>query len=153
MRGITALALAAALALASAAAANANAAAYRAQVNAICRSYTPKLRTVAADMAAAEKAGDNKRWGYDVGYALALALKEGLRVERAPVPADAKRQMVAPLRLLHAADVALQHALTAAVAGDTKTFTAEAAQVSKLSMPLNRAFDAAGLRDCGSNQS
>ncbi len=153
MRGITALALAAALALVSASAAGANAAAYRAQVNAICRSYTPKLRTVAADMAAAQKAGDNKRWGYDVGYGLALALKEGLRVEHTPVPTDAKRQMVAPLRLLHTADVALQHALTAAVAGDTKTFTAEAAQVSKLSMPMNRAFDAVGLRDCGSNQS
>jgi hypothetical protein len=156
MRGITALALAAALALASAAASNAagsNVAAYRAQVNAICRSYTPKLRTVTADMAAAKKAGDSQRWGYDAGYALALSLKEGLRVEHAPVPAEVKQQMVVPLRQLHSLDLALRRTITAAVARDSKAFAVGAAQIAKLAAPLNREFDAVGLRDCGSNQS
>jgi hypothetical protein len=155
MRGISALAIAAAVALASAtasSAASSNAAAYRAQVNEICRSYTPKLRSLEADMAAAKKAGDSGRYGYDAGYALALALKEGLRVEHAAVPADAQRQMAAPLRLLHSVDVALRRTLAAAVAGDSRAFAAGAVQVAKLAVPLNREFDSVGLRDCGSNQ-
>jgi hypothetical protein len=155
MRGITALAIAAATALASAAAtgaAGSNAAAYRAQVSAICRSYTPKLRSLEADMAAAKKAGDTGRYGYDAGYILALALKEGLRVEHAAVPTDAQRQMVAPLRRLHSVDVVLRRTLAAAVAGDSRAFAAGAVQVAKLAAPLNRQFDAVGLRDCGSNQ-
>src|SRR3954454_22579687 len=155
MRGITALALAAALALASAAAsaaAGSNAAAYRAQVNAICRSYTPKLRSLAADMAAAKKAGDPRRYGYDAGYALALALKEGVQIEHAAVPTDAQRQMAAPLRLLHSADVVLRQTLAAAVAGDGRAFAAGVTQLAKLARPMNRELDAVGLRDCGSNQ-
>jgi hypothetical protein len=155
MRGIPALAIAAALALASATASSAagsNAAAYRAQVNAIGRSYTPKLRSLGADMAAAKKAGDTRRYGYDAGYALALALKEGLRIEHAAVPADAQRQMAGPLQLLHNADVTLRRTLAAAVAGDSRGFAAGAALLAKLAAPMNREFDAVGLRDCGSNQ-
>jgi hypothetical protein len=155
MRGITALALAAAAALASATASNAarsNVAAYRAQVNALCRSYTPKLRSLEADMAAAKRVGNSSRYGYDAGYALALALKEGLRIEQTAVPADAQRQMALPLRMLHNADLTLRRTLAAAVAGDGRAFAAGAAQLAKLAAPMNRRFDAVGLRDCGSNQ-
>ena len=155
MKGIPALAMAAAVALASAAATSAtrsNAAAYRAQVNAICRSYTPKFKSIESDMAAAKRAGDNHRYAYDAGFALALTLKQGLRVEQAPVPADAQRQMAAPLKLLHSVDLQLRRTLAAAVAGDSQAFVAESVKLAKLAAPLNHRFDAVGLRDCGSNQ-
>ena len=153
--GIPALAIAVGCALVAAATATAtgsNAAAYRAQVNAICRSYTPKLKSLEADMAAAKRAGDDHRYGYDFGFALALTFKQDLRVEKTPVPADARHQMAAPLQLLHTVDLQLSRTLAAAVAGDGQAFATESAKLAKISAPLNRRFDTVGLRDCGSNQ-
>jgi hypothetical protein len=132
--------------------AQANAASYRAQVNALCRSYTPRFKQLEADMAAAKRAGDNARYGYDAGVVLSLAFKEGLRVENTPAPVDARAQMAAPLRLLHTVDLQLRKVLAAAVAGDRQAFQAEAAKLATVARPLNHALDAVGLRDCGSNQ-
>jgi hypothetical protein len=137
---------------ASASAAPANAAAYTAQVNAICRSFTPTLKQVESDMLKAKRAGDQHRYGYDLGVMLALTLKEGLRVEQTPVPADARAKMATPLRQLHAVDLALRRTIAAAVQADAQAFTLEAKKLATVGAPLNRSFDAAGLRDCGSNQ-
>lgn len=145
--------LAAAVALvAAAAAAGSNAASYRAQVNAICRSFTPKFKRLESDMTSAKRAGDTHRYAYDFGVALTLTLRQGLQVEKTPVPVDAKAQMAAPLRLLHSVDLRLESTLAAAVKGDAQAFATESAKLAKVSAPLNRSFDAAGLRDCGSNQ-
>lgn len=129
-----------------------NAASYRAQVNALCRSYTPMFKQLEADMAAAKRAGDNNRYGYDAGVVLSLTFKEGLRVESTPVPVDARAQMAAPLRLLHTVDLELRWVLAAAVAGDRQVFQAESARLATVARPLNHTFDSVGLRDCGSNQ-
>ena len=153
--GIPALAIVAGAMLVFAAAANAagsNAVAYRTQVNAICRSYTPRFKSLESDLAAAKKAGDERRYGYDLGLMLALTYKQGLRVEHAPVPTDARKQMAAPLQLLHSVDLQLRSTLAAAVAGDVQGFATESTKLAKLAGPLNSRFDAVGLRDCGSNQ-
>jgi hypothetical protein len=155
LMGILALSIAVSVALVGAetsSATGSNAAGYRAQVNAICRSYTPKFRQLLSDMASAKRAGDNHRYAYDIGVAFALTLKQGLRVEKAPVPVDAQRQMAATLRLLHAVDLQLRRTLAAAVNGNAQAFAAESAKLGTVAAPLNRRFDAVGLRDCGSNQ-
>lgn len=149
---VSALSAAAFAAAVTATAAGSNAVAYRAQVNAICRSYTPRFHQLESDMTKAKSAGDVHRYAYDLGVVLALTLKQGLRVERTPVPADARARMTVPLRLLHAADLQLRRTLTVAVNGDSAGFVTEAAKLAKVAAPLNRSFDAAGLRDCGSNQ-
>ena len=133
-------------------AAEMNAVSYKAQVNAICRSNTPRFRQLEADMAAAKRAGDSHRYGYDIGFALSLTLKQGLRVESTPVPVDARAQMASPLRLLHTVDLQLHRVLATVASGDAQAFQAELATLGKISRPLNHSFDAVGLRDCGSNQ-
>ncbi len=129
-----------------------NAAAYRAQVNAICRSFTPTFTRLENDMAAAKRAGDTHRYAYDVGALLALTLKETVRVEKAPVPLDARRRMSATLSLLHTAELQLRRTITAAVNADAQGFATELTKLARVAAPLNKSFDGVGLRDCGSNQ-
>lgn len=145
--------LAVALAAATAAlAGGSNAAAYRAQVNAICRSYTPAFTRLESDLGAAKRAGDMHRYAYDVGAMLALTLKETVRIEKAPVPSDARQRMAAPLALLHTVELQLRRTITAAVNADAQRFEAESKKLGHVAAPLNKTFDAVGLRDCGSNQ-
>jgi hypothetical protein len=141
------------VAAAAAFAGGSNAAAYRAQVNAICRSFTPTFTHVESDMAAAKRARDSRRYAYDTGVMLALSLKETVRVEKAPVPSDARQRMAAPLRLLHTVELQLRRTITAAVNADAQAFATESTKLARVAAPLNKIFDAAGLRDCGSNQS
>jgi hypothetical protein len=125
---------------------------YRAQVNTVCRSYTPRLQRLERDMTSAERAGWQARADYDLGVILALTLKQGLQIERIPVPADARAVIAQPLRLLHEVDVQTRRVLSAAVADDNPAVRRELATLAKISAPLNREFDAVGLRDCGSGQ-
>ena len=125
---------------------------YQSRVNAICRSYTPRLTAAADKMRKARAAGDLHTSAYYLGVILGLSLSEGRQVEATPVPAALKPRMARPLRLLHTADVTLQTVLQRAVAGDAAGFQAGAATLDKLGPSLNAALDAVGLRDCGSNQ-
>jgi hypothetical protein len=150
-----ALVLALATALAAAAVATAaasNFTAYRARVNGICRSYTPKFKKLEADMANAKRAGDVHRYAYDFGKILGLTLAQGVRVEKTPVPADGRTRMASTLRLLHAADAQLRRVILAATAGDQNGFKTELTKLGKVASPLNHSFDSVGLQDCGSNQ-
>ena len=140
------------VAAASATAAASTFAAYRAQVNGICRSYTPKFKKLAADMTSAKRAGDVQRYAYDFGTILGLTLAQGVRVEKTPVPADGRTRMASTLRLLHASDAQLRRAIAAATAGDQNGFKTELTKLAKVSAPLNRSFDSVGLQDCGSRQ-
>jgi hypothetical protein len=125
---------------------------YQSRVNALCRSYTPRLTAAAAQMQKARAAGDAHTSAYYLGVVLGLSLSEGRKVEATPVPAALEPRMARMLRLLHSADTTLQTLLRRAVAGDAAGFQAGAATLDKLGPSLNAAFDAAGLRDCGSNQ-
>jgi hypothetical protein len=135
-----------------AAAAAANFTQYRAHVNGICRSYTPKFKKLEADMTNAKRAGDVHRYAYDFGKILGMTLAQGVTVERTPVPADGRARMAPTLRLLHASDAQLRRAITAATSGDANAFKAELTKLAKVSAPLNHSFDSVGLQDCGSRQ-
>ena len=126
--------------------------AYRSQVNAICRAFTPKLKRLESDMEAAQRKGDKHRYAYDFGAILGLSLRQGVRIENTPVPSDGRARMARPLRLLHTADGQLRNAITAATSGDANRFTSELTKLTKITGPLNRSFDAVGLQDCGSRQ-
>lgn len=125
---------------------------YRSQVNALCRSYTPRLKRAEAAIVAAQKAGDAHTVAFQLGVLIGASLAEGIRVEATPVPADARTVMAKPLRLLRLVDSRARSMLQAAAAGDQATFVSEAATLQRVGAALNQAFDAAGLRDCGSNQ-
>src|SRR5207302_10068193 len=73
--GLASVALVAAT---GAAAADANFTAYRAHVNGICRSHTPKFKSLEADMAKAQRAGNTHRYAYDFGTILGLTLAQGV---------------------------------------------------------------------------
>src|ERR1700757_3564963 len=138
VRMMRALVLVSAAPLVVAAAATASASnftAYRAQVNGICRSYTPKFKKLEADMAPAKRTGDVHRYAYVFGKILGMGLAQGVRVERTPVPTDGRTRMAPTLRLLHAVDVQLRRVLLAATSGDQYGFKAELTKLGKVSAP------------------
>jgi len=151
---ISVLAAAAALGLAATAAAAApTPAAYRSHVNAMCRSYTPSLRKAKADLVRAQKANDANGMGVAIGKLLALGLAEDAKIEAAPVPAALQAQVAPILSRLKAIDAHARLAIAKAAAGDAAGMGAELSAIQRLGTGLNRQTDAAGLRDCGSNQS
>lgn len=133
--------------------ADANFAQYRTKVNAVCRSYTPRIKRVEATMTAAQKAGNNRKVAEQLGVLIGISLAEGTRIEGIAVPADGRKRMAKPLRLLRSADTHARNLLRAAAAGDQTGVVTELTALDNAAAPLNRAFDAVGLRDCGSNQS
>jgi hypothetical protein len=126
---------------------------YRAELNRLCRGYTPKLRADQRAMQKAIKAKDWKAFGYVLGHYLALALTQDRQIESTPVPRAMRTQMTPILRLFRTADSHARLALRKATLGDTLGMLAELDKISKLAQPLNGRLDRAGLRDCGSNQS
>ena len=126
---------------------------YRAQLNGLCRGYTPKFRADQKVMQKATRAKDWKAFGYALGHYLALALAQDRQIESTPVPSAMRTQMTPILRLLRTADGHARLALRNAVMGDSRGMVAELDKISKLTQPLNARLDRAGLRDCGSNQS
>jgi hypothetical protein len=140
-------------AAATAAGARTNFAQYRTKVNALCRSYTPRIKGLEATMTAAQKAGNNQKVAEELGMLIGLSLAEGTRVEGIPVPAEGRKRMAKPLRLLRSADTHARKLLRAAAAGDRTGVVTELTALDNAAAPLNHAFDAVGLRDCGSHQS
>ena len=126
---------------------------YRAQLNGLCRSYTPKFRADRKAMQKATKAKDWKAFGYALGHFLALALAQDRQIESTPVPPALRTQMTPILRLLRTADGHARLALRKGAMGDGPGMIAELDKISKLAQPLDGRLDRAGLRDCGSNQS
>ena len=143
----------AAIATATAFGAGSNFAQYRTKVNALCRSYTPRIKRAEATMTAAQKAGNNQKVAEQLGVLIGISLAEGTRIESIPVPADGQKRMAKPLRLLKSADTHARKLLRAAAAGDQTGVVTELTALDNAAAPLNHAFDAVGLRDCGSNQS
>jgi hypothetical protein len=151
-RKATAAVVAAALVLAAGAAAATSPDAYRAQVNALCRSYTPAIKKANADASKAQKAKDAHALGVAIGQILSLGLAEDGKIESTPVPAAMRATMTPILGQLKTIDVHARLALSKAAAGDGNGMLAELNKIGQLSTTLNRRYDAAGLRDCGSNQ-
>ena len=126
---------------------------YRAQLNGLCRGYTPKLRADEKAIQRATKAKDWKAVGYALGHYLVLALAQDRQIESTPVPSAMRTQMTPVLRLLRKADGHARLALRKGAMGDSRGMIVELEKISKLAETLNARLDRAGLRDCGSNQS
>jgi hypothetical protein len=138
--------------LAASAASAATPAQYRARVNAICRGYTPTAKTIEADMEKAQASNNYVAWGADLGKLLVLDLAQHSRIMALPVPAALTKTMAPILTRLKAIDRHERATLAEARAGNSKAMLSELLTVTDLAKPLNRQLDAAGLRDCGSNQ-
>jgi len=138
---------------AGAAAATPSPAAYRTHLNAVCRSYTPGLDRAEASLSKAQKANDARGLGIAIGQLLGLGLAEDAKIVGTPVPAAMQAQMAPILSRLRTIDAHARLAISKAAAGDGKGMGAELAEIGRLSSGLNKRLDAAGLRDCGSNQS
>ena len=151
-RGLAPSTVLVALLAASAATAATTPTQYRARVNAICRSYTPRLKALETTMTKAEKAKDSTALGVALGKFLVLGLAQDVQVEAQPVPTALRPQMTPILTLLKKIDGHIRAALRAAVAGNATGMSAQLTTVTTLAKPLNVKLDAAGLRDCGSNQ-
>lgn len=125
---------------------------YKAKVNGICRSSTPKFKKLEATMAKAEKAGNMTAYGLALGQFLVAGLTQDAQILKTPVPVALHRQMTPILTLLKKVDSNVRAALKDAGASDPVGMTVQLAAVNKVAAELNRRFDAAGLRDCGSDQ-
>lgn len=151
MRLALAGALAAAL-LATAAASASTPAAYRAQLNGICRSYTPRFKLFESALTKAEANKDGYAYGVALGKLIVLGLRQDAQVEAVPVPPAFAVRMRPILTRFRRIDVHLRRAVLDASRGDGQGMVAEIKTVNTIGSPLNRMLDAAGLRDCGSNQ-
>jgi len=124
---------------------------YRAKLNGICRGYTPKFKKLeaAADAAAAS---DSASFGTHLGRMMVLALEQDYRVTRVPVPATLAGTMKPIFGLLDQADRHVMKAIGYANRGNGQGMVAELTAMGKLAPRINRLYDAAGLRACGSKQ-
>ena len=153
-RRIPIIAAVAGLVLAAAAgAATPGPAAYRSQLNALCRSYTPSLRKANADLVKTEKTKNDRAIDIALDTLIKLDLAQDAKIEGTPVPTALRTQMTPILSTLRVIDGHARSAIAKAVSGDGVGMAAELDKIGPLAKTLNKRLDAAGLRDCGSNQS
>jgi hypothetical protein len=139
-------------ACASAASATPSPAAYRSGLNAMCRSASVKMTSLTAEMKRAQQAKDWHAYGFAFGQLLSVGLREDLTIEATPIPTRLRPQMLPAIRLLTKADALIRQAVRMFAAGNLAGGVAELKKLAPYSAPVNRYLDAAGLRDCGSNQ-
>lgn len=124
---------------------------YRQHVNRICRSYTPRLKRLDSDIARAVRAGNANRAAGDFRQLLRLTLAETLDIQEVSVPANGRARMRRPLRLLHGFQVQLRRVITSSRTS-AAALEVELQRLARVTPPVNRAFDAVGLQECGSRQ-
>ena len=125
---------------------------YRAQLNRICRSYTPKLKADQQTMQAALKANHTKVFGAALADLMRRTLEQDAKIRRTPVPPPLRAQMRPILELCRTSDIHIRLAADYGSKGNVRGVLAELQKVAKITPALNRRLDRAGLRDCGSNQ-
>jgi hypothetical protein len=125
---------------------------YRAKVNSICRSYTPTLNKFEAEMTQSEKANNQQAYGIALGKLLVLGLVQDARIEKEPIPTALHAQMTPIITRYKKIDLHVRAALAAAQANDPKGMTTQLNVATTIAAGFNAKLDAAGLRDCGSNQ-
>jgi hypothetical protein len=128
-------------------------AAYRAQVNRICRGYTPTGKKIETAMKAALAKKDYRAYGVALGELLILNLSQDRKIEVVPVPPPLNPQLAPIIARLKKIDAHTQLALLRARQSDSTGLATELTAIGTLAKPLNAELDKAGLRDCGSNQS
>lgn len=125
---------------------------YRAKLNAMCRSYTPKMKTQERALKAAETANDPSAYGQALGKLLLYTLQEDAKIESTPVPAVLRTRMKPIIATLKKADAHIRAAIQDAINNDAQGLAAQLKAASTVAGGLNAKLDAAGLRDCGSRQ-
>jgi hypothetical protein len=125
---------------------------YRSTLNAMCRKNTVRLHTIEAQLASARTAGDAQAYTLALGKYFALGLREDATIETTPVPSALRARMAPVIKLLRQADRYVHGALTAAGQGNATLLETDVLKLQALSGRADRNLDAAGLRDCGSNQ-
>ena len=148
MKRIALLASVAAL-LAGIGATAATPAQYRVKLNGICRGYTLKLKRHENTM---KQTTDTKTYDAALQRFFVVWLAEDAQLETIPVPSSMRARMMPILRLLKKIDVHLRAAAATARANAETESRDEWKTITKLVASINRQLDAAGLRDCGSNQ-
>ncbi len=128
------------------------AATYRAHLNAVCRGYSPKFKATQAAISAAQAGQNRGVYFASYGKFFALILAENASIESAVAPPAMKSVMAQPVALLKAIDPTLRSGLNAARLKASTGLVDAVTRANAASVAINRALDAAGLRDCGSNQ-
>ena len=155
MKGIAAAGIAA-LVTASASLAGVSTAspsAYRTKLNGMCRANTAEIKRLDASAKRAEKAKDGRAWGVAVGRSLRVILSEDAAIESEPIPVQLRPEMVPAVARLKQADRIIHQAVQRFVVGDLNGGIVAMRKLGPLAPRVNTHLDAAGLRDCGSNQS
>jgi hypothetical protein len=146
------LTIVAALVAAAAASAALTPTQYRAQLNTMCRGFTPKMKTQEHAMTAAQKANNPQAYGRALGKLLLYTLQEDAKIESTAVPTAMHAQMTPIITTLKKADAHIRAAIQDAVNNDGKGLAAQLKAAGSVASGLNAKLDAAGLKDCGSNQ-
>jgi hypothetical protein len=128
------------------------AAKYRAHLNAVCRGYSPKFRATEDAIAAAQSEQNRGVYFSSYGRFFSLIIAENASIESTVTPPAMKTLMAQPVALLKAIDPALRSGLSAAQQKASTGLVDAVTKANAASAAINRALDAAGLRDCGSNQ-
>jgi hypothetical protein len=85
---------------------------YRAKLNAICRSFTPRLRDTQDTMAAATVSHRTNRFESALRRYLLLSLRQNHQLEGIPVPAFLQKQMTPLFRQMKKVDPHIRKALS-----------------------------------------
>ena len=109
-----------------------------------------KLET---EMKQAQAVNDPVAYGVALGRLLVMSITQDTRIEAVPVPPALRTRMTPILARMKSIDAHARAAIAAARAGNSKAMVTELLAIGTLAKPLNNQLDAAGLRDCGSNQS
>ena len=127
---------------------------YKLALNAYCRQFTPRLHTLEKKMLAAYKARNSQVYYHDLGVSLGYSLVELRGIENADVPDSLGPQMAPVLHLVRRQEAAVAHFIAVASGKNVtaKSYNTAFAAAQAVTPALNRAFDGAGLKDCGSRQ-
>src|SRR3954465_1835587 len=106
-------------------AAAATPAAYRAQLNRICRSYTPKLKADQQTMQAALKANHTKVFGAALADLMRRTLEQDAKIRRTPVPTALRARMRPILELFRTSDIHIRLAADHGSKGNVRGVLAE----------------------------
>jgi hypothetical protein len=125
---------------------------YRKTMNAICRAYTPKLKSAEDAMALATTGQRKAKFEAALRTYLQLGLKQNQQLEAVRVPTELGSQMKPLLTRMKKIDPHLFKALRNARFHQTKAARSQLGTILRMTGPMNGMLDAVGLIDCGSNQ-
>jgi ribosomal protein L17 len=110
------------------------------------------MKTQERAMTAAQKANNPQAYGQALGKLLVYTLQEDAKIESTAVPTAMRTQMTPIITTLKKADTHIRAAIQDAVNNDANGLTTQLKAAFSVAKGLNAKLDAAGLRDCGSNQ-